>query len=68
VAQFDVRIGCTAPENETLALPQVQVPLEHVWPGAQTLPHAPQLLVSLAVSAQTDPHKVPPLAHTQALV
>jgi hypothetical protein len=66
VAQLAVKIGCTAPEKETLALPHVQTPEEHVCPGEQTLPHLPQLLVSLAVSTHELPHRVPPFEQAQA--
>jgi hypothetical protein len=47
----------------------LQAPLTHASPAAQTVPHAPQLLVSEPVFVQTavapDPHSVPD-AHAQA--
>jgi hypothetical protein len=36
----------------------MHVPIEHVAPLVQTLPHVPQLALSLCVSAQTPPHCV----------
>jgi hypothetical protein len=60
VAQLAVKIGCTAPEKDTLVVPQVHVPLVHVWPGLHTFPHLPQLLLSLAVRAHVVPQSVPP--------
>jgi hypothetical protein len=32
--------------------PVPQAPPEHAWPAGQTLPHVPQLLLSLLVFAQ----------------
>jgi hypothetical protein len=38
------------------AQPATHAPPEHVVPGAQRLPHDPQLSLSLCVSAQAEPH------------
>jgi hypothetical protein len=61
-----VKIGCTAVANETLALPHVHAPATHVWPTAQEFPQAPQLLVSVCVSAHTAPQTMPPPGQMQA--
>jgi hypothetical protein len=64
LVQLAVKIGWTAPENDTLG-PQVHMPDEHVWPRAQALPHLPQLFVSLEVSAHVLPQSVPPFGQMQ---
>jgi hypothetical protein len=63
VVQFEVRMGWTAPENEALALPHVQVPAEQVCPGAQTLPHVPQLEESVCALTQDPLQSVCPAPH-----
>jgi hypothetical protein len=47
------------------AQPATHVPPVHVVPGAQRMPHAPQLTLSLCVSAQVAPHCESPAAHVQ---
>lgn len=42
-----------------------QVPDQHVSPAEQTLPHVPQLLASVCLLTQADPHIVNPGAHPQ---
>jgi hypothetical protein len=44
----------------------MHVALEHVWPEAQIVPHAPQLLESVCSSTHTPLQEVKPLAQTQA--
>jgi hypothetical protein len=46
--------------------PQVvawQVPATQLCPVAQRMLHAPQLLASLVMSAQTPPHETRPVGH-----
>ena len=62
-AQLAVKIGCTAPENDTLAFPHVHLLFVHVCPGAQTTPHAPQFEVSLAT--HVPPQRRSPDGQTQ---
>ncbi len=45
------------------AQPATHVPPVHVVPGAQRMPQAPQLELSLCVSAQVAPHCESPAAH-----
>jgi hypothetical protein len=48
------------------AQPATHIPPVHVVPGAQRMPHAPQLALSLCVSAQVAPHCESPAAHVHA--
>ena len=64
MAQLAVKMGCTAPENETLAVPQLHTPALHVCPSAQTTPQPPQLDASVCVLMHEPPHNDVPVGQT----
>lgn len=65
LAQLAVKIGCTAPANETLA-PHEHAPAEQTWPGAHAWPQAPQLAGSDEVFTQEPPQTDWPAGQAQA--